>query len=101
MANHVTYFCSHPVLTVWPIALGHHRNDMFWKSGPVFVCVLLEVKLQLHDDVFMLQDPTAEDGGSYKCTAQNEFGTSNANLALNFGEFPMEIGVIVFSMQNH
>ena len=30
-----------------------------------------------------ITDPTGEDGGSYKCSAQNDLGTSNANLALN------------------
>ena len=93
MANNVTYLFSHPV---WPLASGHYWNVMFWKSGPVFVCVLPRNKDSVTWCVFILQDPTAEDGGSYKCTAQNEFGTSNANLALNFGEFPLEIGVIGF-----
>ncbi|KAK2180737.1 hypothetical protein NP493_429g01115 [Ridgeia piscesae] len=44
--------------------------------------------------ILEVSDPTAEDGGSYKCTAQNEFGTSNANLALNFEQLKKQIKVI-------
>lgn len=32
----------------------------------------------------MITDPTATDGGAYKCTAGNEYGESNANINLNF-----------------
>jgi hypothetical protein len=32
----------------------------------------------------ILQDPTADDGGAYKCNAANEIGDSNANINLNF-----------------
>lgn len=31
-----------------------------------------------------IQDPTANDGGAYKCTAANDLGQSNANINLNF-----------------
>lgn len=29
-------------------------------------------------------NPTAEDGGQWRCNAFNPFGDSNANIALNF-----------------
>ena len=32
----------------------------------------------------IFQDPKPEDGGAYKCTANNEMGESNANITLNF-----------------
>lgn len=64
---------------------------MFWKSGPLVVCMLPRNEDSRTCRVLTLQEPSAEDGGSYKCTAQNEFGTSNANLALNFGKFLMKI----------
>lgn len=32
----------------------------------------------------IINDPTTEDGGAYKCNATNELGESNANIALNF-----------------
>lgn len=31
-----------------------------------------------------IANPTREDGGHYRCNAFNEFGESNANIALNF-----------------
>ncbi len=31
-----------------------------------------------------INDPIAEDGGSYRCNACNIYGESNANIALNF-----------------
>lgn len=32
----------------------------------------------------ILKEPSASDGGAYKCTASNQFGESNANINLNF-----------------
>lgn len=31
-----------------------------------------------------ISNPTREDGGHYRCNAFNEYGESNANIALNF-----------------
>lgn len=35
-----------------------------------------------------IQDPGAEDGGTYRCHVANEFGESNANLNLNIEAEP-------------
>lgn len=34
----------------------------------------------------LIVDPDSKDGGMYRCFASNEFGDSNANIALNFQE---------------
>lgn len=31
-----------------------------------------------------INNPTREDGGNYRCNAFNNYGESNANIALNF-----------------
>ena len=41
-----------------------------------------------------LQDPKPEDGGTYKCTAANDLGESNANITLNFS------GALCFLLQD-
>ena len=42
----------------------------------------------------LLQDPKPEDGGTYKCTAANDLGESNANITLNFS------GALCFLLQD-
>jgi hypothetical protein len=45
---------------------------------------------ELSKDTYLLSlqidDPEAVDGGNYRCNAVNDFGESNANIALNFQE---------------
>ncbi|XP_070200689.1 twitchin-like isoform X4 [Littorina saxatilis] len=38
----------------------------------------------LYTAILQIKDPKTEDGGTYKCTAANDFGESNANITLNF-----------------
>lgn len=41
-----------------------------------------------------LKDPSAGDGGAYKCTASNQLGESNANINLNFaGRFKTQLTI--------
>jgi hypothetical protein len=48
-------------------------------------------------DTFLLMleitNPTIEDGGNYRCNAFNNFGESNANIALNFQGRPPQAGM--------
>lgn len=45
-----------------------------------------------------MQDPEPSDGGQYKCTASNESGESNANLALNFEGICVVLGIVWLEM---
>ncbi|XP_059156398.1 twitchin-like isoform X4 [Physella acuta] len=38
----------------------------------------------LYTAVLQIKGPATEDGGTYKCTAANDLGESNANITLNF-----------------
>lgn len=54
-----------------------------------------EIRLQenkIKNKIF--QDPTATDGGAYKCAASNELGESNANINLNFAGADEEKSVV-------
>ncbi|VVC89475.1 unnamed protein product [Leptidea sinapis] len=42
----------------------------------------------VYELVLLLSNPTAVDGGAYRCHVQNEFGESNANLNLNIEAEP-------------
>lgn len=52
---------------------------------------LNRLKLFIHtnwDILLRLQDPSAPDGGTYRCHVKNEYGESNANLNLNIEAEP-------------
>lgn len=60
-------------------------------QGNVCVCVcvcVFKVYTRLSIMVFMWQDPSAPDGGTYRCHVKNEYGESNANLNLNIEAEP-------------
>lgn len=59
--------------------------------------LVLEIKVPNHNhphfikkphNFYLLQDPSAPDGGTYRCHVKNEFGESNANLNLNIEAEP-------------
>lgn len=45
-----------------------------------------------------ISNPTREDGGHYRCNALNEYGESNANIALNFQGMPRRKAVTQYSV---
>ncbi|XP_071120619.1 twitchin-like isoform X18 [Mytilus edulis] len=47
-----------------------------------------------------IKDPKPTDGGSFKCTASNDFGESNANITLNFQVVKKIFVIQVFRYEN-
>uniref|UniRef100_A0A183CC48 Ig-like domain-containing protein n=1 Tax=Globodera pallida TaxID=36090 RepID=A0A183CC48_GLOPA len=45
---------------------------------------LINVSGNMYRANLVIKEPSATDGGAYKCTAANKFGESNANINLNF-----------------
>ncbi|UYV79452.1 unc-22 [Cordylochernes scorpioides] len=68
------------------------RHKMTMKdSGKDTYIASLEIIVSCDWDC-VLQDPSTADGGTYKCTAHNECGTSSANIALNLQGEPEDEG---------
>lgn len=47
-----------------------------------------DVEENIFELVLEIKDPSAPDGGTYRCHVKNEFGESNANLNLNIEAEP-------------
>uniref|UniRef100_A0A914NW80 Ig-like domain-containing protein n=1 Tax=Meloidogyne incognita TaxID=6306 RepID=A0A914NW80_MELIC len=71
--------------------------DVKWQHAGTAINASNRVKLtlnkvsgNLYKANLVIKEPSASDGGAYKCTASNQFGESNANINLNFagGEEP-------------
>lgn len=54
----------------------------------ILILVVPYSTLQFHKFLMLFQDPSAVDGGTYRCHVKNEFGESNANLNLNIEAEP-------------
>lgn len=70
-----------------------------WYRGTELVQESKKIKIKsasLKDDLYELtleiKDPSVNDGGTYRCHVQNEFGESNANLNLNIEAEPEQEG---------
>lgn len=46
------------------------------------------IEENIYELILEIKDPSAPDGGTYKCHVKNEFGESNANLNLNIEAEP-------------
>uniref|UniRef100_A0A915K807 Ig-like domain-containing protein n=1 Tax=Romanomermis culicivorax TaxID=13658 RepID=A0A915K807_ROMCU len=60
-----------------------HGQEVVQEGGR-YVMKLEPKDQDLYLASLLIKDPTAADGGAYKCTASNELGESNANINLNF-----------------
>lgn len=70
---------------------AHPVPDVTWFQGEKSVVGSNRIKMSrkaTSKDSYILtleiSNPTREDGGNYRCNAFNEYGESNANIALNF-----------------
>jgi hypothetical protein len=74
--------------------------DITWFQGSKTISNDSRVKMSNKPagrDTYMLmleiRNPTIADGGNYRCNAFNNFGESNANIALNFQGRPPHAGM--------
>lgn len=65
--------------------------DIIWYQGSKVILDTSRIRMskkQTGKDTYLLKleisNPTKQDGGNYRCNACNNFGESNANIALNF-----------------
>lgn len=70
---------------------AHPVPDITWYQGEKSVVGSNRIKMSrkaISKDTYVLtleiSNPTRDDGGNYRCNAFNEYGESNANIALNF-----------------
>uniref|UniRef100_A0A914Z2S4 Ig-like domain-containing protein n=1 Tax=Panagrolaimus superbus TaxID=310955 RepID=A0A914Z2S4_9BILA len=60
-----------------------HGGTPILASGRVSL-TLTNLNGNLYKATLVIKEPSAGDGGAYKCTASNQLGESNANINLNF-----------------
>lgn len=70
---------------------AHPVPDILWFGGDQQINDSDKIKMcrkAIGKDTYELsleiKNPTREDGGNYRCNAINQYGESNANIALNF-----------------
>lgn len=82
---------SGDILIMECILEAHPVPDITWFQGTKSINDSNRVKMSRKStgkDTYLLtleiSNPTREDGGNYRCNAFNNYGESNANIALNF-----------------
>lgn len=79
---------------------AHPVPDILWFRGDKQIVDSDKIKMcrkAVGKDTYELsleiKNPTREDGGNYRCNAINQYGESNANIALNFQGKTRRIGM--------
>uniref|UniRef100_A0AC35U477 Twitchin n=1 Tax=Rhabditophanes sp. KR3021 TaxID=114890 RepID=A0AC35U477_9BILA len=67
----------------YPEIVWHHSGTPISAGGRVQLSLNNVSGIQ-YKAILIIKEPSAGDGGAYKCTAINEHGDSNANINLNF-----------------
>uniref|UniRef100_A0A0K0G4T6 Twitchin n=1 Tax=Strongyloides venezuelensis TaxID=75913 RepID=A0A0K0G4T6_STRVS len=66
-----------------PEIVWHHSGTPIVAGGRVQLSIQNVSGIQ-YKAMLIIKEPNAGDGGTYKCTASNQLGESNANINLNF-----------------
>jgi hypothetical protein len=66
-----------------PEVRWHHTGQQILPSSRVTISLDKQSGI-LYKATLVIKEPSAGDGGAYKCTASNQLGESNANINLNF-----------------
>lgn len=83
------------LITMRCVCKAKPAAEVTWYRGTTVIKASSKIEIKSSDmgeDVYelllLLTNPTAADGGSYRCHVRNEFGESNANLNLNIEAEP-------------
>lgn len=83
------------LITMRCVCKAKPAAEVTWYRGTTVIKASskIEIKSKLMEEdvyelVLLLSNPSAADGGAYRCHVKNEFGESNANLNLNIEAEP-------------
>ncbi|CAG9796113.1 unnamed protein product [Diatraea saccharalis] len=83
------------LITMRCVCKAKPAAEVTWYRGTTVVKASSKIELKsniISEDVYelvlLLSNPTAADGGAYRCHVKNEYGESNANLNLNIEAEP-------------
>ncbi|XP_013148758.1 PREDICTED: muscle M-line assembly protein unc-89-like [Papilio polytes] len=83
------------LITMRCVCKAKPAAEVTWYRGTTVIKASSKIQLKstvISEDVYelvlLLSNPTAADGGAYRCHVRNEFGESNANLNLNIEAEP-------------
>ncbi|XP_025833492.1 twitchin isoform X4 [Agrilus planipennis] len=65
-----------------------YRGTTVVKESKKIALNVVDVEEDVYELILEISDPTAPDGGTYRCHVKNEYGESNANLNLNIEAEP-------------
>lgn len=70
-----------------PVVTWYRGTDVVEESAKIAI-KSSSTEEDIYELVLEIKDPSAPDGGTYRCHVKNEFGESNANLNLNIEAEP-------------
>lgn len=83
------------LITMRCVCKAKPAAEVTWYRGTTAIKASSKIAIKtskLEEDIYelilLLTNPTAADGGAYRCHVKNEFGESNANLNLNIEAEP-------------